>query len=254
MKYYYWSRIEKPLHIKKTTPKIHSIRTTPSWTGHLSAKHFQRNQSDSLQLKKIKKTLQQVMTKLPFHHLQKLKSLEIINQMHTSRGMANAHKLILHTKSIENQEELISVFIHEMGHITDLGVLRSLNGGKTEFRDGDIPIFAKDESVDFYRISWAGATVQKPESLRSDFVSGYALTNCFEDFAESYLFYRLHGEKFRFLAKNSQKLRKKYDFLRTKVFHRKEFQTQKLLTRDFDPLIWDATKLEFKSHDLIAVQ
>lgn len=249
-KYHYWSRPNQALRIKKTT----SIEVSLPWDGHFAAKHFHENQTDTLELKKIKSSLQKAIIGLPSSHTENLQSIEILNQAHTSRGMANSHKLILHTKSIENQDELISVFIHEMGHITDLGVLKSLNGETTEFRDEDIPIFAEDPSINFYRISWAGESARKPDATRSDFISGYALTNCFEDFAESYLFYRMHGEKFRFLAQSSEKLQAKYDFLKEEVFGGKEFQVGKQVAENFDPLLWDATRLDISQGDLVAVR
>jgi len=165
--------------------------------------------------------------------------------------MANKEKLILHIPAIENKEELTAVFIHEMGHIVDLGMINSINGGATEFYDNDKPIFSKDQSIQFYRLSWQTSYTLKPTAKREDFVSGYAMTEAFEDFAESYLFYRLHGDKFRRIMSQSEALRKKYDFLKEKVFNGEEFQTDHTDTTFVHNTIWDATLLPLTHSELI---
>ena len=157
--------------------------------------------------------------------------------------MANSKKMILHTASIDNEDELISVFVHELGHIVDLGTLKNTSGGQSEFRDGKTPIFKNDISLKFYRISWKNSKERKETATRADFVSGYSLSSPFEDFAESYLFYRLHGEKFRQIAKKSNALQKKYDFMKQYVFENKEFQKGKV-TPFAHGVIWDSTLLD----------
>ncbi|MCF7811995.1 hypothetical protein K9M59_00055 [Candidatus Gracilibacteria bacterium] len=248
--YHAWKRERKNV-IPRQKP---FVELKAPWDGHFSAKNFSLRGTDSLQLQNIKHDLKKALLSLPFQHTEKLHNLEIRNQSHLSRGMANSKKLILHTRSIADSDELISVFIHEMGHIVDLGYLRSINGGKTEFQDGDIPIFEDDPSVYFYRLSWLSAKEKKSSAHREDFVSGYAMENCFEDFAESYLMYRLHGEKFRHLMKESDLLTQKYEFLKTEVFDGQEFQTNKLNLSDFDKKFWDATLLNIDSENLIGKQ
>jgi len=69
-------------------------------------------------------------------------------------------------------------------------------------------------SNDFYSISWDSTNIMKSGMKTEDFVSGYALTNKYEDFAESYTFYILHNQEFFERAQENDILRRKYDFFR----------------------------------------
>jgi hypothetical protein len=221
------------------------------WKGHFSAENFRKNSFDNLYLKKIKKDLRASLISLPKWHTEALKDLEIKKNKHVSRGLSSSSKIILHIDSIQNSEELISVFIHEMGHIVDLGALQGEKGIKTAFYDGEAPVLSDDLSLEFYRLSWIDAGIQKDDILRQDFVSGYAMTDCFEDFAETYLFYRLHGAKFRGILADSPILTKKYEFMKENVFENKEFQLDVLADSEFKyNMIFDATLISFQKEDL----
>ncbi len=215
-----------PFHAapQKLAPPIQ--RTLP-WTGHFSAQNFKKTRTDRLRLSFIKKQVRSSILALPKWHTDPLTKLEIRNETNVSRGLSSAKKIILHTNSIDTSDELQSVFIHELGHIVDLGALKGKRGSQTKFQDGKTPILSDDLSVQFYNISWISAQVRKRTSQRRDFVSGYAQTDCFEDFAETYLMYRLHGENFRALSQKSSFLQKKYDFMKTYIFGNIEFDRGK---------------------------
>lgn len=212
------------------------------WNLHMSARNFYTEEDRKI-LRDSKKTIQRAYISLPSDHRNSLKKLEIRNQNHISRGMANEKKLIINTGRIQSAEELKSVFIHEMGHVYDLGgLVGHKSSGRSPFVDGKKPIYNDDPSLDFYRISWDSAKRKKASARNGDFVSGYAKTDIFEDFAESYIFYRLHGEKFRAMMRDSKPLEEKYQFLKTQVFSDQEFQIQKN-ERAPSKNIWDATLL-----------
>ncbi len=232
------------LEVKQINPFPKTFSLEKDWNGHFSAKNFRFKKEDQLKLNGTKEILEGIMAVLPKKHLDALKNLEIRNVSHPSRGMANTKTLILHIPAIKDQDEFTAVFIHEMGHIVDLGMITSINGGATEFYDNDQPVFAKDQSVQFYRLSWQTSYTIKPTAKREDFVSGYAMTNAFEDFAESYLFYRAHGEKFRKIMANSEILQQKYAFLKNIVFAGQEFQKNKVSENFIPTFLWDATLLE----------
>ncbi|MCF7906168.1 hypothetical protein K9L63_03205 [Candidatus Gracilibacteria bacterium] len=233
--------VRNRLSIKVTKP---FPRTFENWDGHFSAQSF-HTPEDKKELRNIQKSLQTAFFTLPSSLTEKLTSLEVRNQNHVSRGMSNGEKIIINTGFIKNNDELTSVFVHELGHTMDLEELHSINGGASEFRDNDKIIFKGDPSVYFYRISWKNATTKKSSIRISDFVSGYAATNPFEDFAESFLMYRLHGEIFRAQAQKSDILKQKYDFLKNNVFDGKEFQFGKSAPEIVldGSLLWDATLL-----------
>lgn len=232
-----------PARIIHNQQAVYTTQKSPRiWEGHFSAEKFQNTPRDRVELLKIKKNIRTALKTLPTTHTRNLDTLEVRNTKHISRGMANDKKIILHTRSIDTEKELISIFIHEMGHVVDLGKLIGTSGDFTNFKDGKKYLRSDDPSIRFYTLSWKDATTLIPQRSKKDFVSGYAMSNCFEDFAESYLYYRLHGEKFRRKMMDSPILRKKYTFLRFQVFNGLEFQKDKPSPKTVDH-IWDATLL-----------
>jgi hypothetical protein len=75
-----------------------------------------------------------------------------------------------------------------------------------------------DTSYYFYNISWESIKVLKPGLEQKDFVSGYAMTNKYEDFAESFTYYILHNDDFLEKSRQSALLRAKYDFFSKYLF------------------------------------
>lgn len=155
-------------------------------------------------------------------------SLTIDNTRLDPRWQVVGTKLILSNKIIEAQES-IKVFVHELGHIIDLHYL--LNA------------WDYDPSEWFYTINWVDYNVKKKWAKLEDFVSWYALTNKYEDFAESFCFYVFHNEEFMRRAKNNAKLLDKYNFLRNKVFRWNEFQNLSFWTKRIASYNWDTTKI-----------
>lgn len=177
---------------------------------------------------------------LPKETVSNLKNLTLYFNSSGRRGLGGGSTIILRCENVTDAE-LVSVLVHEIGHIEDTGVLTgNFWAGESEFRDGKNPIYKDDASLDFYRISFQDDKTIKPEASDLDFVSGYAKTDPFEDFAETYNYYLLHGDNFRILAGNNDALMKKYNFMREKVFKGKEFDFQSvvdpglLTTRNYD--------------------
>ena len=213
------------------------------WQGLFATKKFGRR--DQVELNSIKRSLKASITDLPSFHTSALKSLEVRNQKHQSRGMANSRMMILNTDSIGSNQELQAVFTHEMGHIVDLGMLKTSGRLKSDYWSRGTQVFAGDPSIAFYDISWKSDIQRKVGAKRADFISGYAMTSPFEDFAESYLFYRLHGEKFREIAQDSAALQAKYSFMKHRVFKGEEYQLAKPDKGFLHNVIWDATLVKF---------
>lgn len=105
--------------------------------------------------------------------------------------------------------ECNAVWIHEFAHYIDLYFLKK-------------EVFT-DLSDYFYNISWESTKVAKAWQAQSDFVSGYAMTNKYEDFAESFTYFVLHNEDFLYKTIESDILKKKYDFFTKYVFRDFEF-------------------------------
>jgi hypothetical protein len=78
------------------------------------------------------------------------------------------------------------------------------------------------------------------------------MSNAFEDFAESYLFYRFHGEIFREIALKSKALTQKYLFMKEFVFDGQEFQINKQSNTFVQGVLFDATLLPIDTPRLMA--
>lgn len=138
-----------------------------------------------------------------------------VTQKSWRRWYAWHHNIMMNIQSIPNEIEFMEVFVHELGHIIDLGVLRWSWGNKhtafTEF--GEEVFYEDDPSLSFYSISWEDENTRKASARREDFVGGYAMTNPFEDFAETVNMYINHYGAFRQMANYSTNLRRKFMFM-----------------------------------------
>ncbi len=160
-----------------------------------------------------------------------------------NRGLGGANTIII-TGNVPDAE-FVALLVHECGHVVDLGGVTGIGGvEQSTFFDGVLPMYTDDPSVAFYSISWLNATTKKKGMRSVDFVSGYASTDPFEDFAETFAFYALQNKEFARLAKSNPVLRSKYVFMRDVIFN------------DISPLSlgsfvrgkkvpWDVTKLPY---------
>lgn len=191
-------------------------------------------------LKHCEALVEKTLTTLPANLTNNLKDLNLYLTEKKSRGMSNSHLIELRCADVSD-EELVSVLIHEIGHLVDLGYLRGSGNIASSFTDGNQIIPTDDISIDFYKLSWKNSAKQHFTASREDFVSGYAMSDPFEDFAESFNFYLLHGSDFRLLAQESEILQTKYDFIQKNVFGDKEFTSE--ITTESGKRVWDATLL-----------
>lgn len=134
--------------------------------------------------------------------------------------------------------EFLGVGIHEFAHFVDIYFLEKK--------------VLSDTSNLFYNISWEKSKIIKPGQKQRDFVSGYAMTNKYEDFAESFSYFVLHNEDFLIKAKKSEYLQQKYDFFWEILFKNDEFlKTDFSLNNKVETYYRDITKIEFSSQKLL---
>ncbi|MCC7197281.1 hypothetical protein IT413_03775 [Candidatus Peregrinibacteria bacterium] len=194
-------------------------------------------------LNHCKSLVYKTLASLPPRHASQLKNLTLYFSDSGRRGLGGGSTIILRCQNVTD-EELISVLVHEMGHVVDTGSLQgSAENGASGFVDGTAPVYSDDPSAEFYSLSFKNENTLRDDMTDLDFVSGYSKSDVFEDFAESYAYYVLHGNEFRELAYNNGTLAVKYDFLKNKVFNGKEYFTgdeQKkvdVLARNYDVTI-----------------
>ena len=189
--------------------------------------------------------LMEVIDKLPPEHTSTLKNLVLDLDPNANRGLGGKSIIILRGINMGN-EERDSVLIHEIGHIVDLGYMTEKNqDNASEFSDGKNPVYESDLSLEFYRLSWENEKIRKKTVGNTDFVSGYAMSDPFEDFAESYAYYVLHNKDFKAKTQTSDILLKKYEFLKNKVFKGIEFATGIYKPEDLNRRPWDVTVLNY---------
>lgn len=195
------------------------------------------------ELTHCKSVIEQTLSVLPANLTASLDDLTLyFNNTHEPRGLSNSHVLELKCGGLADRE-IAAVLVHELGHITDLGAFTGTTTTPSNFTDGSLPVALDDASVQFYSISWQNSKTQKFSATRDDFVSGYAMSDPFEDFAESFITYVLHGDDFRTMAESNDALAKKYTFLRDTVFSGTEYTGARKMVDG--KRVWDVTLVDY---------
>ena len=207
---------------------------------------FSRNMNEkSDYVHSIKKNqIETVLKKLPSEHIQSIREITLDYNPAMNRGLGGNYRIILRGVNM-GVAEMAAVLIHEVAHNVDYGYL--VSGEKriaSSFADGSVILYESDPSLDFYRISWESERKPKKTSVSADFVSGYAMSDCFEDFAESYTYYVLHNKDFKRLAASSAVLYEKYHFMKYEVFDGMEFDTGDGMV-ELNGRPWDITVLDY---------
>lgn len=206
---------------------------------------FNKNsQSTTRSLNHCKSLVYQTLVSLPQKHQDQLDHLTLYFA-DGRRGLGGGSTVILRCSDVTDKE-LSSVLVHEVGHLVDTGLFKSnFWSGKSEFMDGKNPVYNNDISLRFYRISWADEESLHEDTHKRDFVSGYAMSDPFEDFAESYNFYTLHGDQFKEMAEYNKKLRSKYLFFKYYVFKGEEFDNDPYNKVNYYTRNYDSTVLNY---------
>lgn len=139
-----------------------------------------------------------------------------ITQIPDIRGRAWFTRMEINLPAIRTRQEFLEVMAHELWHIIDLSVLvgrsQTLHTWFTRF--GTISFTIDDPSLIFYQISRTDETTKKSDHNDADFVSTYAMTDPFEDFAETWTAYIYHHDAFVIMKQNSRTLQLKYDYMK----------------------------------------
>lgn len=162
-----------------------------------------------------------------------------------NRGLGGESTMIVIGGVSDN--EFMALVTHECGHIADLGGIRGTDITRpTAFADGSTPIYGDDASVAFYSISWLSPRMMQPNMTDADFVSGYAKSDPFEDFAETFAFYALQKQEFQRLSNKNPILKAKYNFMDQFVFNGADVASSNYKRGKNVP--WDVTKLPYVWH------
>ena len=170
---------------------------------------------------------------------EKIKSLtvEFHKDMVDVRGTMKNKTIKIFDPLDMSDSEFLWVFVHEFAHYLDLYFF-----SKNPFWD---------PSEDFYAISWESTKTMKAAQNSSDFVSGYAMTNKYEDFAESLTYYIFHNKDFESKASKSQHLAAKYMFFRSVLFKGTSFYWTDFSSAKVKKYYWDITKIEIDTQNFL---
>ncbi|MCD5380513.1 putative zinc-binding metallopeptidase, partial [Candidatus Gracilibacteria bacterium] len=109
-----------------------------------------------------------------------------------------------------------------------------------------------DISNNYYDISWYSTVVMNKGLTQKDFVSGYAMTNKYEDFAESLTYYVFHNDDFVVKMQDSDILKKKYSFIKNVIFSDESFiGTDFSLNNTVKSYYRDITKIDFSKKNFL---
>lgn len=168
--------------------------------------------------------LVKILKLMPQEHWAPLDNIKIEDKVRTPRGFKDQDSVVMNYGKIDSDEEFIAVFLHELGHVVDLDVFVGESDEPSNFVFLDrSPVPSDDPSVEFYQITWDNTRSPHDTAQHLDAVSEYGFTNPFEDYAEAYIFYLLHGKSFKLLTDKNESLKEKYIFLKNKTFNGMEF-------------------------------
>ena len=191
-------------------------------------------------------SIKTILDRFWYDPTQYINSINIVENSNWRRWYAT-HSYIVINSYNQSQKEFWEVFTHELAHIIDLWVIK-WNWEKDEkFTEFWNVIFAKnDPSIQFYKLSRDWEKVRKAWSKSQDFVSWYAMSDPFEDYAESFNMYINHKNLFLAMTRSSNILRQKYDIIDkqfwTKYFFEDNETTKKVEASPFwRP--WDSTRM-----------
>ena len=154
------------------------------------------------------------------------------------RGRMKNKSVFLYAPQKMRKDELLAIFIHEFSHYLDI---YTFNRSSWE-----------DISNKFYDISWASTKVIKSWLNWKDFVTGYSMTNKYEDFAESLTYYILHNKDFMIKTRDSIVLQKKYNFFKNTLFNSLEFvNTDFSKSNKIKNYYRDITKINFSTKNFL---
>lgn len=137
------------------------------------------------------------------------------------RGLAGKFTMIL--SGFVSNQEFRALFFHEVAHVISLNPSTNCLGGtpesgKSEFADGNDPVYNDSPMLEYNRISWVDSYTRKADAVPEEFCSGYGgalmsyKADVFEGFAECHTLFVLHNAEFRKLAQKNNRLALKYNW------------------------------------------
>lgn len=237
------SRIASVSKRKRTfpAPYLASLQASSSSSSAAPAFAF-LNRSDISE--HHKKLTASVMQALPAGCRDHLKNFSVIYKDAKYRGLGGKTTIIL-DGSVKDTE-FVALLIHECGHVISGNMLGAPSAGESSFRDGKDVFYRDGAAVSFFSVSWENERTLKKGTKDADFVSGYASSDIFEDFAETFAAYVLQRPYLRKRAETNESIARKLAWMEANL-PLSETAVGNAGYAGSKDLPWDVTKLPYAS-------
>lgn len=172
-----------------------------------------------------------------------LKNFYIRYDGSVQRGLGG--KTTIMVNGTVSDSEFVGLLVHECGHVTHGNLTGSSQSGASDFADGQDIFYSDAPVVRFFSISWTTERVLRQDAAKEDFVSGYAQSDAFEDFAETFTAYILHRDMLQERAQENSAIAAKLHWMETYFpLAENALATDRYVWNGEIP--WDATKLHIQ--------
>jgi len=191
-----------------------------------------------------KKLATTVFSALPASCASNIRTFSIIYKDAKYRGLGGKSTIILDGSVIDT--EFTALLIHECGHVISGNMIGSSQSGESAFRDGKSPFYNDGAAVSFFAVSWENERTLKKGTKDADFISGYASSDIFEDFAETFAAYVLQRPYLRTRAKTNKAIAQKLAWMEANI-PLSETAVGNTTYKGTKDVPWDVTKLPYAS-------
>ncbi len=184
-----------------------------------------------------------VLRTLPAGCRTNLRNFYILYSDAKQRGLGGKSTIII--DGSVSDTELAALLTHECGHVIHSNMPGTVGGGESNFRDGTDMFYIDSPVIHFFNISWNTENVLNASATKHDFVSGYAKSDAFEDFAETFAMYVLQRDAFRTQAQTNAALAAKLAWMETYLPLGEDVLGNGIYSPGKD-VPWDVTKLPYE--------
>lgn len=185
-----------------------------------------------------------VFMALPAGCRDNIRTFSILYKDAKYRGLGGKTTIII--DGSVNDTEFIALLAHECGHVISGNLTGNASAGNSAFWDGK-NAFATDAPVlSFFTASWENERTLKKGTTNEDFISGYAKTDIFEDFAETFAAYVLQRPYLKKRAETNTAIAQKLTWMEQNLPMSEE-AIGKTTYAGTSKVPWDVTKLPYAS-------
>lgn len=173
-----------------------------------------------------------------------IRSFSILYKDAKYRGLGGKTTIII--DGSVSDTEFIALLAHECGHVISGNLTGTASVGNSAYWDGKEAFKADAPVLSFFSASWENERTLKKGSKDADFISGYAKTDIFEDFAETFAAYVLQRPYLRKRAETNAAIAQKLAWMEQNL-PLSETAVGETTYAGTSKVPWDVTKLPYAS-------